>query len=192
MMPLEAAAAASHDAVVDAKDAARAISRAAEFDGVWEAMIADIDSHLKTALSAVRVAEDSEREALEAQAAAAAAAEAAVTAAEASEAARAVAEQSGSTEGDQAYWDVYAKSSCSTTRRWVFGLRHRRQRRDGNPKRHRCRRSSSKRRPERRPILRRRRRPRCRGLQGIAAAVMPIGPQMAPLECHSPEVRSKP
>ncbi len=106
----KAAAAASHDAVADAKDAAWAISRATEFDGVWEAMIADIDFHLKTALSAVRTAEDSEREALEAQAAAAAAAAVAVTAAEASEAARAVAEQSGSTEGDQAYWDVYAKA----------------------------------------------------------------------------------
>ena len=66
----KAAAATSHDAVADAKDAARAISRTTEFDGVWEAMIADIDSHLKAALSAVRTAEDSERKALEAQAAA--------------------------------------------------------------------------------------------------------------------------
>ncbi|MYA16788.1 MAG: hypothetical protein F4Z28_08465 [Gammaproteobacteria bacterium] len=108
----EASAAASHNAVADAKDAAWAIVRATELDGVWEAMIADIDSHLQTALSAVRTGEDSEREALAAQAAAAAAAAAAVTAAEASEAARAIAEQSGSTEGAQAYWDAYAKASA--------------------------------------------------------------------------------
>ena len=188
----QAAAAASHDAVWDAKEAATTISRATEFDGVWEAMIADIDSHLKTALSAVRTAEDSEREALEAQAAAAAAAAAAVIAAEASEAARAVAEQSGSTEGDQAYWDAYARvsapqrdagysayatgASAGTATRNVAAAAG----------------AAASAAPARRSILRRCRCPRCRGVQEIAAAVMPVRPVMAPLECHSPEVLSKP
>ena len=74
-----AAAAASHGAAADAKDAdwARAILNAAAFDGDWEAMTADIESHLAAALAAVRAAENFEREALEAQAAAAAAAAAA-------------------------------------------------------------------------------------------------------------------
>ena len=106
-----AAAAASHGAAADARDAdwAWAILNAAAFDGDWEAMTADIESHLAAALAAVRAAENFEREALEAQAAAAAAAAAALTAAEASEAARAVAQQSGATEGAQAYWDAFAR-----------------------------------------------------------------------------------
>ena len=106
---VKAAVAASQNPVADAKDAAWAIPRATEFDGVWEAMTADVDSHLKTALSAVQAAENFEREAYEAQAAAAAAAADALAAAEASAAARAVAEQGGATEGAEAYWDASAR-----------------------------------------------------------------------------------
>ena len=98
-----AAAAAVSAARGDAEDAAWAIYRAAQADGDWEAIASDARAHLEAARSAAEAAAGFAIEAFDAQAATEAAAEAARVAVRASEAARALAEQSGETEGAEAY-----------------------------------------------------------------------------------------
>ena len=104
-----AAVAAARTAAGDAEDAARAISRAAQGDGDWEAMTTDIQAHLTAARSAAETTASFTVEAFDARIATEAAAEAARTAVRASEAARALAQQSGATEGAEAYWDMGAR-----------------------------------------------------------------------------------
>ena len=98
-----AAVASARAAAGDAKDAAWAIYLAAQGDGDWEAITADTQAHVTAARSA---AEATASFATDAVTAAEAAAEAARIAVLASEAARALAEQSGTTEGAEAYWDM--------------------------------------------------------------------------------------
>ena len=106
-----AAAAAARVAVTEARDAARAIYRsAAQADGGWEAIATDIKAHSMAALSAVEATAGFAAEIVEAHAEAEAAAQAAKIAAQASAAARTLAEQSGATEGAQAYWDIRRES----------------------------------------------------------------------------------
>ena len=105
-----AATNASRRAVGDADDAASQIYFAARRDGDWEALIGDFEAQLAAARSAMQAAEDFTAEAYEAVAAAEAAAEAARAAEEAAASARALADQSGATEGEQAYWDMHIKA----------------------------------------------------------------------------------
>ena len=104
------AAAAAQAAKNEAEDAARAIYRAAFFDGEWEALIRDVEAHLTAARSDAEAAEEFAMQALEAQSAAAAAAQAVRAAEQASAAARAVAEQAGATRGADAYWEMRSKA----------------------------------------------------------------------------------
>lgn len=101
-----AAALAAQAAAGDAKNAARAIYRAAQADGDWESTVTDTRAHVAAARSAAEAAAGFATEAFDAQIATEAAAEAARIAALASEAARALAEQHGTTEGAEAYWDM--------------------------------------------------------------------------------------
>ena len=101
------AASARQAAAGDVEDAAWAIYRAAQADGDWEAMVADTRAHVAAARSAAEAAAGFAIEALDAQTATEAAAEAARIAVLASEAARALAEQSGTTEGAEAYTEAY-------------------------------------------------------------------------------------
>ena len=94
----------------EAEDAASAIYRAAQGDGDWEASIRDIEAHLEVSRSRAEAVRGFAMQALEAQAAATAAAEAVWVAEEASAAARSVAQQSGATEGAEAYWDMRAEA----------------------------------------------------------------------------------
>lgn len=105
-----AAAYGSRGAVSDANDAASEIYFAARRDGDWEALIGDFEAQLAAARSAVDAAEGFAIEAFQAAAAAEAAFEAARAAEQAAAAARARAEQSGATEGEQAYWDMPTKA----------------------------------------------------------------------------------
>ena len=101
-----AAVALARAAAGGAKDAAWAIYLAAQGDGGWEAIAADTQAHVATARSAAEAASGFATDAVDAQTATEAAAEAARIAVLASEAARALAEQSGTTEGAEAYWDT--------------------------------------------------------------------------------------
>ena len=101
-----AAASASQAAAGDAKDAAWAIYRAAQADGDWESITADTRAHVAAARSAAEAAAGFATDAVDAHTASQTAAEAARIAGLASEAARALAEQSGTTEGAEAYWDM--------------------------------------------------------------------------------------
>ena len=105
-----AATNASRGAVSDADDAASQIYFAARRDGDWEILIGDFEAQLSAARSGVQAAEDFTAEAFEAVAAAEAAVEAAHAAEEAAAAARALANQSGATEGKQAYRDMPIKA----------------------------------------------------------------------------------
>ena len=101
---------ASQAAATDARGAAGAIPIAAQGNGDWEAMTTGTQAHLAAAQSSARAAEDFAMKAFEARAAAQAANEAVLAAEQASAAAKAVAERSGATEGEQAYWDLLAKT----------------------------------------------------------------------------------
>ena len=101
-----AAAADARAANNEAEDAASAIHRAARGDGDWEASIRDFQTRLAVSRSSAEAVEDFAMQALEAQAAAAAAVEAVRAAEEASAAARSLAEQSGVTNGADAYRDL--------------------------------------------------------------------------------------
>ena len=103
-----AAASAAQAAAGDAEDAAWAIYRAAQADGDWESITADTRAHVAAARSAAEAAAGFATDAVDAHTASQTAAEAARIAALASEAARALAEQSGTTEGAEAYWDMRA------------------------------------------------------------------------------------
>ena len=105
-----AATNASRGAVGDADDTASQIYFAARRDGDWEALIGDFEAQLAAARSGLQAAEDFTAEAYEAVAAAEAAAEAARAAEQAAAAARDLANQSGATEGEQAYWDMHTKA----------------------------------------------------------------------------------
>ena len=101
-----AAALAAQAAAGDAEDAAWAIYRAAQADGDWESITADTRAHVAPARSAAEAAAGFATDAVDAHTATQTAAEAARIAALASEAARALAEQHGTTEGAEAYWDM--------------------------------------------------------------------------------------
>ena len=92
-----AAVEVSRAAEAEAEAAAWAIYRAAQGDGGWEALITDSSAHLAAAMSATDAVEEDAVKAVEAQIVAEAAAE------EASKAAWALAEQSGATNGVDAY-----------------------------------------------------------------------------------------
>ena len=105
-----AAADGSRGAASDADDAASEIYFAARRDGDWEALIGDVEAQLAAARSSVQAAESFATEAFQAAAAAEAAFESARAAEQGAAAARARAEQSGATEGEQAYGDMPTKA----------------------------------------------------------------------------------
>ena len=113
------AADASRGAVSDAKNAASEIYRTARLvDGDWESLIGDFKAQSAAARSGVQAAERFTTEAFEAAAAAEAAVEAARAAEEAAAAARDLANQSGATEGEQAYRDMPTKASQARVDAW--------------------------------------------------------------------------